>query len=492
MSAIGTTEPSANTLITMSYNTYIQYHIYMDSSRILNLKKVDKTGKCIVYIMSRDQRINDNHALLLAQAEASTNKLSLVVYFNLLTSTGFRTYEQYYFMLQGLKELSTELTKYNIPFILRYGDAQENIIKLTKELNPSSVYFDFSPLKGPRNLAKKLSKILDASCYVVDTHNIIPVWITSDKQEFAAHTIRNKIHKQLATWVKEPNPIKIHPYTLEDKPESLNFENAIDKIQHLKKSGTKINFPSGEIAANLHLENFIKNNLADYALGRNDIANDKQSNLSPYLHFGQLSSLRVALEIIKSVDKEPLLFEQALLAKGDSPDSKENGMNALLEEMIVRKELADNYCFYSQSYTSLDGAPKWAVESLSQHQNDPRQIYTPESIEQAETDDPAFNAAQKQLTRHGKIHGYMRMYWAKKILEWSDSAQVALDTTIYLNDKYSIDGGDPNGYTGIMWAITGLHDRPWFEREIFGKIRYMNIGGLQRKFDLDKYIRDNS
>ena len=167
-------------------------------------------------------------------------------------------------------------------------------------------------------------------------------------------------------------------------------------------------------------------------------------------------------------------------------------MNALLEEMIVRKELADNFCFYSTSYNSLKGAPKWAVESLNQHQNDPRQIYSLEMIEQAKTDDPAFNSAQRQLTRHGKMHGYMRMYWAKKILEWSDGAQTAIDTTIYLNDKYSIDGGDPNGYTGIMWAIAGLHDRPWFEREIFGKIRYMNIGGLKRKFDLDKYISDNS
>ena len=207
----------------------------MDSSRILNLKQVDKTGKCIVYIMSRDQRIHDNHALLSAQAEALSKRLPLVVYFNLLPSTGFRTYEQYYFMLQGLKEISLELKKYNISFILRYGNAYENITKLSQELNPSSVYFDFSPLKGPRNLAKKLSKILDASCYVVDTHNIIPVWVTSDKQEFGAHTIRNKIHKQLSAWIKEPIPLKIHSHRLETIPESLNFENAIDKIQHLKK-----------------------------------------------------------------------------------------------------------------------------------------------------------------------------------------------------------------------------------------------------------------
>lgn len=173
---------------------------------------------------------------------------------------------------------------------------------------------------------------------------------------------------------------------------------------------------------------------------------------------------------------------------GDTP-KKIDGINALLEEMIVRKELADNFCFYNPHYDRLEGAKEWAQTTLNDHRNDPREfIYTKQQFEHAQTHDPAWNAAQLQLRSSGKIHGYMRMYWAKKILEWSETPEGAIATAIYLNDHYSIDGGDPNGYNGIMWSIAGVHDRPWTERDVFGKIRYMNYAGLKRKFDIQSYI----
>ena len=166
-------------------------------------------------------------------------------------------------------------------------------------------------------------------------------------------------------------------------------------------------------------------------------------------------------------------------------------MNALLEEMIVRKELADNFCWYADSYRDLTAGPDWAQKSLAEHAQDPREhIYTREQWEQAQTHDQSWNAAQNQLRKTGKIHGYMRMYWAKKMLEWSETPEKGLQDCIYLNDKYSIDGGDPNGYVGILWSFVGLHDRPWFERNVFGKIRYMNEGGLMRKYDVAKYQAD--
>jgi len=165
-------------------------------------------------------------------------------------------------------------------------------------------------------------------------------------------------------------------------------------------------------------------------------------------------------------------------------------MNALLEEIIVRKELSDNFCFYNKDYTSIKGAPVWAQASLKSHANDPREhLYTQEQLEACETSDEVWNAAQAEMNKTGKLHGYMRMYWAKKILEWSASPEEALKVAIYLNDKYSIDGADPNGYVGMLWSIAGLHDRPWFDRPIFGKVRYMNEAGLRRKYDVPAYIK---
>ncbi|MFZ1483813.1 MAG: hypothetical protein WAS36_02280, partial [Candidatus Saccharimonadales bacterium] len=169
--------------------------------------------------------------------------------------------------------------------------------------------------------------------------------------------------------------------------------------------------------------------------------------------------------------------------------SLEDGMNALFEEMIVRKELADNFCMYTEDVTSLDAAPNWAIETLTAHSHDLREhVYNLEEFEHAKTHDEIWNAAQLQLTKTGKMHGYMRMYWAKKILEWTPSAQTAVDYAVYLNDHYSLDGGDPNGYVGILWSMAGLHDRPWLERPIFGKVRYMNAAGLKRKFDTEAYV----
>ena len=181
---------------------------------------------------------------------------------------------------------------------------------------------------------------------------------------------------------------------------------------------------------------------------------DGTSNLSPYLHYGQISSLRVALEVLNHVKKDPLLFKEARLSSAGETPSNEDGMNALFEEMIVRKELSDNFCFYAKSYTTFSSVPAWANNTLQTHASDRREhTYTKKQWEEATTHDPAWNAAQIQLKKCGKIHGYMRMYWAKKLLEWSETPQDALETAIYLNDHYSIDGGDPNGYVGILWSI---------------------------------------
>jgi deoxyribodipyrimidine photo-lyase len=213
--------------------------------------------------------------------------------------------------------------------------------------------------------------------------------------------------------------------------------------------------------------------LIHYDDTRNDPTQDGQSNLSPYLHFGQLSAQRVALE----VRMHPV------------PDAEKE---AFLEELLVRRELSDNFCFYNPSYDSVAGFPEWAQKTLKAHRSDPREYrYSAEELEQGLTHDSLWNAAQMEMVRRGKMHGYMRMYWAKKILEWSQSPDEALNIATYLNDKYELDGRDPNGYTGIAWSIGGVHDRAWQERPIFGKIRYMSHRGAQRKFDVQAYVKQH-
>ena len=470
----------------------MDYDREMQGSRIMTLSTHPTfQSDCVLYVMSRDQRVQDNHALIAAQARALQDALPLVVLFTVYTKTGVRSREHYQFMLGGLQEVRTQLDTLNIAMIIRTGDPLMHIIDISRTHPPSAIYFDFNPLHGPRKLAKAIASQINVSCYVVDTHNIIPAWVVSDKQEFAAHTMRTKIHRQLEQYLIAPAMVTLHPHTLTTQLDAMTPKQVSAQIlPTIAASGIVVQARAGQQAAADHLRGFIDTRLEDYALKRNDIANDLQSGLSPYLHFGQISSLRVALEIIDHVQKEPLLFRVGLLAKSGEVPSAEDGMNALLEEMIVRKELADNYCLHASSYTSISGAHTWAQTTLNNHRGDPRDFtYSLQQWESAQTHDPAWNASQIQLRRSGKIHGYMRMYWAKKILEWSASPEEALSVCIYLNDKYSIDGGDPNGYVGILWSIAGVHDRAWTERPVFGKIRYMNYGGLMRKFDIKGYIK---
>ena len=463
----------------------------MQASRILQLNKKAFNGKAVTYVMSRDQRVKDNHALLAAQAAADEQKVPLFVVFVLKTLKN-RSREHYQFMIDGLKEVAANLEKKAIPFVLLDGTGDDDaLLHFLQKHAVGSVFFDFSPLVGARNRAKRIAKALDVAVNVVDTHNIIPAWVVSDKQEFAAHTMRRKVHKYLEHYIRDTEKIKKHQYPADHMPASIGFAKAQKLIEAIPAAGITIAQTPGEKAAHKHLQAFIETGLKSYALDRNDPSKAKLSNLSPYLHYGQIASLRVALEIIQATDIRPLLFEEARLITASEDASEIDGMNALLEEMVVRKELSDNYCLHNDRYLEIKGGPDWGQKTLNEHRDDPRDfVYSRAEWEAAKTHDESWNAAQKQLMKTGKMHGYMRMYWAKKMLEWSLTPEQALADCIYLNDKYSIDGGDPNGYVGMLWSMTGLHDRPWTQRSVFGQVRYMNEGGLKRKFDIKKYHQD--
>jgi deoxyribodipyrimidine photo-lyase len=291
----------------------------MNQSRVLKLNQNDNVGQAVIYVMSRDQRVNDNHALLAAQAMAIEQNASLFVLFNMKVVKN-RSREHYAFMLEGLREVSAQLSALDIQFVMQSGDAAANILKVSAEVQAGALYFDFSPLNGSRNRSKKIAGTFSGGVYVVDTHNIIPVWVTSDKREYAAHTMRRKIHLALEPYVIEPDEVIKHPIKPSCPVQSMSFEDAEQFILQIPMRGTQITAKPGEKAASQHLKHFIAHSLTAYAVNRNDIANDQQSGLSPYLHYGHISSLRVALEIITHSDRRPLLFDEVKLASpGDVP-----------------------------------------------------------------------------------------------------------------------------------------------------------------------------
>ncbi|NWF50950.1 MAG: deoxyribodipyrimidine photo-lyase [Ignavibacteriaceae bacterium] len=443
----------------------------MNLKRLRLLQSGSESNGPVIYWMSRDQRVHDNWALLYAQQFALEKKRPFVVVFNLVPDFLEATIRQYGFMLKGLQELESELRKYNIPFFLLKGDPKKEIPKFIADNNASVLIVDFDPLRIKRIWKKEVAKKITIPFYEVDAHNVVPCLFVSKKLEFAAYTIRPKIHKLMPEFLDEFQSVKKMRKIESLTSDNIDWEMAVASLK-INRDVKEVDWiKPGETAAAKTLKDFLENRLERYAEDRNDPNKNALSNLSPYLHFGQISAQRVALISQQFYKNDP-------------------SSEVFLEELIVRRELSDNFCYFNQKYDSFDGFHDWAKETLNLHRKDKREfIYSLEDFEKANTHEDLWNAAQKELLISGKMHGYMRMYWAKKILEWSESPEEALRIAIYLNDKYELDGRDPNGYVGCAWAIGGVHDRAWAERNVFGKIRYMNRNGATRKFDVYCYIK---
>ncbi len=424
----------------------------------------------VAYWMSRDQRAHDNWALLYAQHLAGERRVPLLVVFGLASGFLGAAWRQYAFMLEGLAAAARELENCGIPFFLVPGDPGEEIPRWVEALGVGLLVSDFDPLRLKRQWQQQAALRLAIPLIEVDAHNIVPCWLASPKQEWAAYSFRPRITRTLDEFLTPMPALLRHPFPFAKKPQPLDVPRLLDSLT-LDRTVPPVAWLSpGEKAGRECLQRFLSEKLPHYDRDRNDPTRDGQSNLSPYLHFGQIAPQRVALEVSKS---------QAPLAS----------RAAFLEELIVRRELSDNFCYFNQDYDRVEGFPEWARKTLDRHRGDAREyLYTLADMEAARTHDSLWNAAQLEMVHRGKMHGYMRMYWAKKILEWTASPEEALKTAIYLNDRYFLDGRDPNGYVGIAWSLNRVHDRAWKERPIFGKIRYMSYHGAARKFDVKAYI----
>jgi deoxyribodipyrimidine photo-lyase len=442
---------------------------HADSERRCRLVSEGRRGDGpVVYWMSRDQRVHDNWALLQAQQEAAVRGTGLLVVC-FLDDYHHAASGQFPFMLAGLKGIRERLREHNIGFLAIGQRSEGEMASFLQRVDAHALILDFNPLRKTRRSIERLAGEKTPPIFEVDAHNIVPAWTVSEKKEYGAYTIRPKIGRLLDDYLTEPPSLVIHPFTWTEVSIPDQWRRIPDAP--LPVHGTASQLVAGEDAALRGAHAFVRSGLARYATDRNDPCAQAQSGLSPYLHFGHLAAQRLALMVRTS---------------GQPAEITE----PFLEELIVRRELADNFCYYEPDYDRFSGFPEWARRTLDEHRGDRREyLYSLGELEAGETHELLWNACQTDLVENGKLHGYLRMYWAKKILEWTEDPESALEYAITLNDRYSLDGCDPNGYTGVAWSIGGVHDRAWRERPVFGKIRYMNEAGCRRKFDTAAYIR---
>jgi len=442
--------------------------IQQDRIQSLNEKPVrDRTY--VLYWMQASQRTTMNHALEHAIRQANAREKPVLVFFGITDRFPEANERHYAFMLEGLREVASALADRTIRLAVLPVSPERGVLELAKDAD--LVVTDRGYLRIQRAWRSFAAQRLDCLLEQVESDAIIPVESASPKEEYSAATLRPKIRRLLDGYlvpVKKHTPR--HPSLDLDIP-SLRLDD-VDKVL----SDLRINrlvkrvaaFPGGESHARKRLSTFLEQRLEHYADKRNDPVEDWVSDVSPYLHFGQISPLTVALEVLK---------------RGGA------GVDDFLEELIVRRELSMNYVYYNDQYDAYDGLPGWAKKTLKEHAQDPREVlYSLGALENAQTHDPYWNAAQEEMCIRGKMHGYMRMYWGKKIIEWTPTPEEAFRVALSLNNKYELDGRDPNGFTGVAWCF-GKHDRAWAERPIFGKVRYMNANGLRRKFDMDRYVQ---
>jgi deoxyribodipyrimidine photo-lyase len=436
--------------------------------RRLNARKA-RRGDFVVYWMQAAQRAEGNHALEYAAAQANGLGRPLVVFFGLTEAFPEANERHYAFLVEGLKETREALRDRGIGMAVVHGPPAEGVIALGGRA--SLVVVDDGYLRVEKAWRRQAAAGLECPLVEVATNVVVPVAVASVKEEYSAATLRPKILAQLDRFLAPPVRTPLRKDSLRVPLESLDLADTAQVLRDLsiaRDVSPVAAFRGGTDEARRRLRNFVGTKLAGYAEARNDPALDATSGLSPYLHFGQISPLDVVLEVKKG---------------------PRHGQAAFLEQLIVRRELAVNFVHYNRRYDGFGGLPDWCRETLLEHAGDRREFeYSFSEFEGARTHDPYWNAAQKEMLLTGKMHGYMRMYWGKKILEWSCSPRQAFRTALALNNRYELDGRDANGFAGVAWCF-GKHDRPWGARRVFGGIRFMNDAGLRRKFDADAYVR---
>ena len=430
----------------------------------------DQKEHYVLYWMQSAIRSSYNHALEYAVHHANGKNLPLLVVFVLADRFLHAQQRQYSFLLQGLEDTRQQLQKRDIGLSVLTGNPPAVIAELS--CNAALTVTDRGYLNIHRHWYAQLKETSCSPVVQIETNVVVPVQTAYHKEAYSAGILRPKIQARWNDFLQDFPQLELKNTGVVDTDGQVDTAEPFTIMRQLNIHNLippSADFEGGESAAATRMETFFADRLAAFDQQRNDPSLDATSKLSPYLHFGMISPVEIALKAREY--------------------GSGTGVDVLWEEMIVRRELACNFTYYNSQYDSPACLPAWAQTTLSNHANDPREyIYSYSELEQGKTHDPYWNAAQNQMTATGWMHGYMRMYWGKKVIEWTRDIQTAFTTLIQLNDSYELDGRDPNGYAGIAWCF-GKHDRAWQERSVFGKVRYMNAAGLKRKFAIDDYAR---
>ena len=436
-------------------------------------------AKCVVYWMQRAIRIFDNPALDTAIDAANALGLPVVVFFSVIPNYPHANLRHYHFLDQALRDAAADAAERGTGFVVRR--APDNSLEaFLEEVQSAMLIGDENPCREPERWRSVLARRLRLPFWTVDANVVVPSRIFA-RDYFLLHHFRPHLRRELPAFLVEPRNHK--PHSEWQSPPSLaqfDFRGDITEgFSQLDRGVLPVDtFTGGSHAGLRHLREFIAEGLADYETGRNRPEVDGTSRLSPYLHFGNISPIRIALDA------------RAAVAAGSAPA---RAVERFQDQLIGWRELSVLFVRHNPDYDNWLSAEPWARRTLEQHAADPRpRRYSLEELEQAFTHDELWNAAQRQMLSTGWMHNVMRMYWAKKILDWAPNPATAFDWAVILNDKYQLDGRDPNGYAGIAWAIVGKHDRPWFDRPIVGTVRPMTDAGLRRKINADAYIAQNA
>lgn len=450
----------------------------MDNDRSRQIKDTsgsDSSGP-IVYWMSRDQRVRDNWALLYAQKEAIKRKVPLLVLFCFVPNFLEGTLRQYGFMLRGLPQVECSLKKRNIPFFFLSGEPKDIVPKFLRSVNASGLFVDFSPLRTKKRWLRDVARRVSVPIIEVDAHNIVPCWKFFSKQVEDAESFRKKLRSTIPLFLNAFPSVRKHPITFQEKIPAISWDDLVDTLP-VDRGVREVSWVRpGEDNAQKCFRNFLKEKIHEYKSGKmkNTMRGEWQWRLQPYFHFGQLSIQKVVWSVMHS-----------------EIDSRFKA--TFLESLITKRELADHFCHYNAHYDSVHGFPEWARKTLDGHRRDAREYaYPKRTLEAGETHDDLWNALQRELVSSGRIFGWGRAYWAKKLLEWTKSPQEALHLAIMFTEKYSLNGWDPNGYLGIARAIGGVYEKSSdTEHPVCGSVPYMSMKSRDARLDLRTYIGRN-
>ncbi|MFB6230273.1 MAG: deoxyribodipyrimidine photo-lyase [Salinibacter sp.] len=444
-----------------------------DRIQPLNERAQADEAEYVLYWMQQSQRARNNPALERALRHANSEGLPLLVVFGLMDDYPEANLRHYTFMLEGLRDTRRRLQERGIRMVVRHGRPDEVALHYADQA--AILVTDRGYLRHQRHWRSRVAE--EAPCRVeqVEGDAVVPVETVTDNAEYAARTIRPKIHEHLDRCLRLPEPAApehpslnldvdegLFPNDVGTITDQLDLDRSVPPVSSLHQGGTS--------EAERVLDGFLAEHLEGYDDNRNQIHSSAVSHMSKYLHFGQISPVWLAQQV-------------------RATEAPEGDIDSYIEELVVRRELAANHVYFRpDTYDSYECLPEWARESLAEHADDEREyLYSRDELERGRTHDPYWNAAMKEMRETGYMHNYMRMYWGKKILEWSPAPRTAFERALHLNNKYFLDGRDPNSFANVAW-IFGLHDRGWKERPVYGKVRYMSQGGLERKADPDAYV----